>query len=179
MLSADGFSNLLGAPIMFKIFTSSIVLLAIVVEPAFSQSEQAKRQAEQTQKQVELVLGIVQQMAKLYIESSLTKAARKEEQELRTREIAKLKERQIQEEKLRPFGGLLDVFYTVGGGGAQTPHLTGVRLIGYVELGGRSFARFSGDNETWMIDVARIVAIRVQSDRPETKKTGTEKKETK
>src|SRR4051794_25207736 len=104
---------------MFKILTSAIVLFAIAAEPAFGQSEQARRQAEQTQKQVELVLGIVQQMAKLYIESSLMKAAQKEEQNLRARDTAKIKEQQALFEKRRPFEGLVDVFVT-----ADTPART-------------------------------------------------------
>ena len=163
---------------MIKVLTSSIVLFTLAVEPAFAQSEQAKREAEQTQKLADLVLGVAQQLIKLRIESNLTKAARKEEQEMRAREIAKVKEQQALNEKLRPFAGLVDVFIGIDGPSAKSPYLQSAKFVGYLEIGKQTFARFTIGDQTWMVDTARIVAIRVRPDRPEAKKSELEKTET-
>jgi hypothetical protein len=112
-------------------------------------------------KTMEMFLGFTQQMMKMGIEQQQRDRQLKAEQEERARQTAIKTEAEAKSAKFRPFQGVADVYLDDK---ASVTSVTGVRLVGYVEIGSRLFAEFAGvdGGDSWVIDTSRITAVRVR-----------------
>lgn len=133
-------------------------------EPAEKSDPTPTEQAAQNQQAMELFFGFTRQMMEMSVESQQREARRKAEQEERARQAVAKAEADANAAKLRPFEGVADLFLDPAEVAADKPSVSGVRLIGYVELGESLFAEFSDADgrEPWVIDTARLAAVRVR-----------------
>jgi|GEM_PF-4834645 len=111
-------------------------------------------------KEMEFLLSAAQLAMKFQMQSTEQEARRKREKEEEAKKEALL----AQKAKMRPFEGIADVFFTAKEVADNKPSLTGVKVVSFVDIGDQTFVEYSkaSSGETWVIDVAKIVGVRVR-----------------